>query len=65
MRSTTDIPKPFDGRHFNNPHPAIEAAGATAAQKGLRVWSCPYRHPSMRASWLKGFSKAQQLTLDL
>ncbi|QQX62106.1 MULTISPECIES: CrpP family ICE-associated protein [Pseudomonas] len=55
----------MDRRHQNNPHPAVEAAGAAAAQKGLRVCSCPYRHPAMKASWLKGFAQEQQLSLDL
>nr|WP_159299226.1 CrpP family ICE-associated protein [Pseudomonas chlororaphis] len=55
----------MDRRRQNNPHPAVEAAGAAAAQKGLRVCSCPYRHPAMKASWLKGFAQEQQLTLDL
>ncbi|WP_248916085.1 CrpP family ICE-associated protein [Pseudomonas moorei] len=55
----------MDRRHLNNPHRAVEAAGVAAAQKGLRVWDCPYRHPAMKASWLKGFAQEQQLTLRL
>ncbi|EEZ3329418.1 CrpP family protein, partial [Escherichia coli] len=42
-----------DRRHFNNPHLTIAAAGAEAAQKGLPVHACPYKHPAMLASWLK------------
>jgi len=55
----------IDRRHFNNPHLTIAAAGAEAAQKGLPVHACPYKHPAMLASWLKGYRQAQQLTLDL
>ncbi|MGY2182309.1 CrpP family ICE-associated protein [Pseudomonas agarici] len=57
----------MDRRQFNNPHAVVHTAGAGAgaARKGLRVCSCPYHHPAMRASWLKGFAQAQQLTLDL
>ncbi|QHC91332.1 CrpP family ICE-associated protein [Pseudomonas chlororaphis] len=65
MENATEAKKPLDRRRQNNPHPAVEAAGAAAAQKGLRVCSCPYRHPAMKASWLKGFAQEQQLTLDL
>ncbi|TVT84121.1 CrpP family protein [Pseudomonas sp. H3(2019)] len=54
----------MDRRHQNNPHRAVEAAGAAAAQKGLQVCSCPYRHPAMLASWLKGFAQEQQLGFD-
>ncbi|HEO1562288.1 TPA: CrpP family protein, partial [Pseudomonas aeruginosa] len=25
---------------------------------------CPYSHPAMRASWLKGFAQEQQQQLD-
>jgi ribosome modulation factor len=56
--------KSTDRRQFNNPHAAVQTAGAEAARKGLRVCSCPYRHPAMRASWLKGFAQEQQLSLD-
>ncbi|CAI8926286.1 CrpP family ICE-associated protein [Pseudomonas chlororaphis] len=65
MEKATEAKKLLDRRHQNNPHPAVEAAGAAAAQKGLRVCSCPYRHPAMKASWLKGFAQEQQLSLDL
>ncbi|WP_435874776.1 CrpP family ICE-associated protein [Pseudomonas chlororaphis] len=65
MENVTGAIKPLDRRHQNNPHPTVEAAGAAAAQKGLRVCSCPYRHPAMKASWLKGFAQEQQLSLDL
>ncbi|EMX2053692.1 CrpP family protein [Pseudomonas aeruginosa] len=37
---------------------------AEAARKGLRVFDCPYSHPAMRASWLKGFAQEQQQQLD-
>ncbi|MGZ8023124.1 CrpP family ICE-associated protein, partial [Pseudomonas aeruginosa] len=30
----------------------------------LRVFDCPYSHPAMRASWLKGFAQEQQQQLD-
>ncbi|WP_054890180.1 CrpP family ICE-associated protein [Pseudomonas sp. NBRC 111129] len=54
----------LDRRHFNNPHPTVEAAGVEAAEKGLPVHACPYKHPAMLASWLKGYKRAQQLTLN-
>ncbi|WP_081883295.1 CrpP family ICE-associated protein [Pseudomonas sp. BRG-100] len=57
--------KPADRRQFNNPHTAVQTAGADAARKGLRVYDCPYHHPAMRTSWLKGFAQEQQLTLNL
>ncbi|HEJ5025359.1 TPA: CrpP family protein [Pseudomonas aeruginosa] len=38
---------------------------AEAARKGLRVFDCPYSHPAMRASWLKGFAQEQQQQLDI
>ncbi|WP_258230411.1 CrpP family ICE-associated protein [Pseudomonas protegens] len=54
----------MDRRHLNDPHSAVRAAGAEASRKGLAIHHCPYRHPAMRASWLKGFAQAQQLSLD-
>ncbi|EPL1357590.1 TPA: CrpP family ICE-associated protein [Pseudomonas aeruginosa] len=42
----------------------VRAIGAEAARKGLRVFDCPYSHPAMRASWLKGFAQEQQQQLD-
>jgi len=54
-----------DRRQFNNPHPAVEAAGVEAAEKGLPVYACPYKPPAMLASWLKGYNRAQQLILSL
>lgn len=51
-------------RHFNDPHRTVRAIGAEAARKGLRVFDCPYSHPAMRASWLKGFAQEQQQQLD-
>ena len=65
MMQTTTPSKPMDRRLHNNPHAVVESAGREAARNGQRVYSCPYRHPAMRASWLKGFAKEQQLTLDL
>ncbi len=65
MMQTTTPSKPMDRRRLNNPHAVVESAGREAARNGQRVYSCPYRHPAMRASWLKGFAKEQQLTLDL
>jgi len=59
------LPKTSDKRHSNNPHLTVIATGAAAARKGLRVYDCPYQHPAMRASGLKGFAQAQQLSLDL
>ncbi|EPO8006821.1 CrpP family ICE-associated protein [Pseudomonas aeruginosa] len=41
-----------------------KADRAEAARKGLRVFDCPYSHPAMRASWLKGFAQEQQQQLD-
>ncbi|HCE6609055.1 TPA: CrpP family protein [Pseudomonas aeruginosa] len=54
----------MDRRHFNDPHRTARAIGAEAARKGLRVFDCPYSHPAMRASWLKGFAQEQQQQLD-
>ncbi|WP_336332849.1 CrpP family ICE-associated protein [Pseudomonas putida] len=39
-------------------------AGVEAAEKGLSVHACPYKHRAMLASWLKGYKRAQQLTLN-
>ncbi|EPM49150.1 CrpP family ICE-associated protein [Pseudomonas syringae] len=50
----------LDRRRFNNPHHAVMLAGAEAALKGIPLHECPYRHPAMRASWLKGFAQEQQ-----
>ena len=52
-----------DGRKQNNPHPTVREAGAEAARRGEPVYSCPYSHPAMRNSWLRGYSGAQQMTL--
>lgn len=65
MRDSIKMQKPADRRRLNNPHRAMISAGAEAARKGLPVHACPYSHPAMRASWLKGFAQAQQLSLDL
>lgn len=65
MRGSIKMQKPADRRRLNNPHRAVVSAGAEAARKGLPVHDCPYSHPAMRASWLKGFAQAQQLSLDL
>lgn len=63
MAQTSTPLKPVDRRKLNNPHEAVQAAGADAARKGLAVYTCPYRHPAMRASWLKGFAQEQQMDL--
>ena len=65
MRDSIKMQKPADRRRLNNPHRAVVSAGDEAARKGLPVHACPYSHPAMRASWLKGFAQAQQLSLDL
>lgn len=62
-KRATDTDK-LDRRHFNDPHRTVRAIGAEAARKGLRVFDCPYSHPAMRASWLKGFAQEQQQQLD-
>lgn len=49
-----------DRRHSNNPHLAVVQAGAEAARNNVPLYECPYRHPAMRASWLKGFAQEQQ-----
>ncbi|WP_082333361.1 CrpP family ICE-associated protein [Pseudomonas savastanoi] len=49
-----------DRRRFNNVHRAVMRAGAEAALKCIPFHECPYRHPAMRASWLKGFAQEQQ-----
>nr|WP_231989869.1 CrpP family ICE-associated protein [Pseudomonas syringae] len=33
-------------------------AGAQAARDSIPLHECPYRHPAMRASWLKGFARS-------
>lgn len=53
-----------DGRKQNNPHPAVREAGAEAARQGAPVYSCPYSHPAMRNSWLRGYSGVLQMTLS-
>ena len=53
----------IDRRKQNNPHPAVREVGADAARRGDPVHSCPYSHPAMRNSWLRGFAAAQQMTL--
>lgn len=65
MTDKSPATKPVDKRQSNNPHSTIAAAGAEAARKGLPVHTCPYSHPAMRASWIKGFAQEQQLSLDL
>lgn len=65
MRNEVAQERKADRRQFNNPHPAVEAAGMEAAEKGLPVHACPYKHPAMLASWLKGYKRALQLRLDL
>nr|WP_259111329.1 CrpP family ICE-associated protein [Pseudomonas sp. JUb42] len=56
--------KKNDGRRSNNPHVAVIALGAEAARAGLPIYACPYRHPAMRASWIKGFAQEQQQSFD-
>jgi ribosome modulation factor len=56
--------KKNDGRRSNNPHMAVSALGAEAARAGLPIHACPYRHPAMRASWIKGFAQEQQQSFD-
>lgn len=65
MQNVVAQERKADRRQFNNPHPAVEAAGVEAAEKGLPVYACPYKHPAMLASWLKGCKRAQQLTLNI
>lgn len=65
MRYNASLPKTSDKRRCNNPHLTVFATGVAAVRKGLQVYDCPYQHPAMRASWLKGFAQAQQLSLDL
>lgn len=55
--------KKDDRRKFNNPHSAVFEAGAAAALRGDPVHFCPYSHPAMRNSWLRGFAASQQMTL--
>lgn len=64
MQNEVDQGGKADRRQFNNPHPTVEAAGVGAAEKGLPVYAYPYKHPAMLASWLKGYKRVQQLTLD-
>ncbi|MCQ3020940.1 CrpP family protein [Pseudomonas savastanoi] len=60
----TAMDETSDRRRFNNPHHAVMHAGADAARSGTPLHACPYRHPAMRASWLKGFAQEQQQRLD-
>lgn len=53
----------MDGRHKNNPHKAVKAAGEKAAREGVEVSACPYSHPAMINSWLDGYAKEKQLDL--
>jgi len=53
-----------DRRRFNNPHHAVMLAGAQAARDSIPLHECPYRHPAMRASWLKGFAQEQQQSFE-
>ncbi|KPY19042.1 CrpP family ICE-associated protein [Pseudomonas syringae group genomosp. 3] len=65
MRAVPDAMRDtLDRRRFNNPHHAVMHAGADAARSGTPLHACPYRHPAMRASWLKGFAQEQQQRLD-
>lgn len=54
----------LDRRRFNDPHRAVRALGAEAARKGQPVHACPYAHPAMRLSWIKGFASEQQQVFD-
>jgi ribosome modulation factor len=61
----TQIPNPkIDRRKHNNPHVAIAALGAQAAKSGMPIHACPYMHPAMRASWIKGFAQEQQQSFE-
>lgn len=59
------MPEKIDRRQFNNPHAPVFAAGAEAARRGEPVHACPYSHPAMRNSWLRGYSSALQMRLAL
>ncbi|MBI6855933.1 CrpP family protein [Pseudomonas cichorii] len=61
---TSTSPTTADRRRSNNPHISVRAAGAEAARKGCSLHECPYQHPAMRSSWLKGFAQGQQLAFD-
>jgi len=50
MQSDIAQGRKADRRHFKNPHTTVEAAGVEAAEKGLPVYACPYKHPAMLAS---------------
>ncbi|WP_073168533.1 CrpP family ICE-associated protein [Pseudomonas asturiensis] len=60
----TAIHETSDRRRCNNPHQAVMRAGAEAARNSIPVHECPYRHPAMRSSWLKGFAQEQQQSFD-
>ncbi|MBA1256938.1 MAG: CrpP family ICE-associated protein [Pseudomonas oryzihabitans] len=40
------------------------ARGTEAARAQAAVHVCPYRHPGLRTSWLRGYAQAQQQTFD-
>ncbi|WP_082706888.1 CrpP family ICE-associated protein [Pseudomonas sp. EpS/L25] len=57
--------KPHDRRSGALAHAATAKAGAEAAMARAGLHTCPYTHPPFRASWLKGYQRAAQLTLDV
>lgn len=52
-----------DRRNQNNAHATVRNIGAAAARRREPIHSCPYSHPAMRSSWLRGFAAGKQLTL--
>lgn len=57
-------PNSTDSRARNAPHARAMREGAEAALAQAAVHVCPYRHPGLRTSWLRGYARAQQQTFD-
>jgi ribosome modulation factor len=58
-------PIPTTNRSGAHAHAVVYQAGAEAAQRGDGLHTCPYKGAAFRATWLRGYQEAQQLTLNL
>ena len=57
-------PNSTDSRARNAPHARAMREGIEAARAQAAVHVCPYRHPGLRTSWLRGYAQAQQQSFD-
>lgn len=57
-------PNSTDTRVRSAPHARAMREGAQAARAHAAVHVCPYRHPGLRTSWLRGYAQAQQQSFD-